>query len=295
MAELSAVVARLAAQLGPAGELTPLDGGLTNRNFRVRFGDRDCVLRVCGVGLEALGIDRATEAQASHRASELGIGPAVLAHLPDDGVLVCEFLEGTTLQAGDLRTGDRLAQAARLLRTLHESGPLTSAFAVFRLVEHQRTLAAAEPEGYAALLATAARIERAVGVDDVPGHNDLLPANLIDTPAGLRLIDWDYAGMNHRYFDLGNLAVNNELTDADERTLLAAYWDVTDPAPAQRATLKLMRFMSDFREAMWGVAQQTLSTLDEDYAGYARKHFDRLRQTAAHPDFDEWISLATSP
>ena len=43
-----------------------------------------------------------------------------------------------------------------------------------------------------------------------------------------------------------------------------------------RARLQLMRIMSDFREAMWGVIQQALSTLDIDYVAYADRHFDRL-------------------
>ena len=42
-----------------------------------------------------------------------------------------------------------------------------------------------------------------------------------------------------------------------------------------------MRFMSDFREAMWGVVQQALSDLDFDFRGYAEEHFDRLERTAA--------------
>ena len=37
-----------------------------------------------------------------------------------------------------------------------------------------------------------------------------------------------------------------------------------------------MRYMSDFREAMWGVVQQALSDLDFDYRGYADEHFERL-------------------
>jgi hypothetical protein len=43
--------------------------------------------------------------------------------------------------------------------------------------------------------------------------------------------------------------------------------------------------MSDFREAMWGVVQTVLSTLDFDFAGYAREHFERLERTAAEPSF----------
>ena len=41
-----------------------------------------------------------------------------------------------------------------------------------------------------------------------------------------------------------------------------------------------MRLMSDFREAMWGVVQQAISTLDVDYVNYAERHFTRLLANA---------------
>ena len=44
-----------------------------------------------------------------------------------------------------------------------------------------------------------------------------------------------------------------------------------------------MRVVSDFREAMWGVLQQGISTLDVDFRGYAGEHFDRLLANAATP------------
>ncbi len=44
--------------------------------------------------------------------------------------------------------------------------------------------------------------------------------------------------------------------------------------------LELMRFMSDFREAMWGVVQSAVSELDFDFDSYASEHFERLRRTA---------------
>jgi hypothetical protein len=50
-----------------------------------------------------------------------------------------------------------------------------------------------------------------------------------------------------------------------------------------------MRFMSDFREAMWGVLQSGISELDFDFTGYAAKHFDRMKQTAAGPDFKRYL------
>jgi thiamine kinase-like enzyme len=127
----------------------------------------------------------------------------------------------------------------------------------------------------------------------VPAHNDLLPANFLRDGDRMQLIDWEYAGMGDRWFDLGNFAVNNELDDDQEVQLLEAYFgEPTDDK--RRATLKLFRFMSDFREAMWGVVQAGVSELDFDFREYAQKHFDRLKQARSDPRFAGWIEEARS-
>jgi thiamine kinase-like enzyme len=127
----------------------------------------------------------------------------------------------------------------------------------------------------------------------VPCHNDLLPGNLIAVGERVMLVDWEYAGMGHRLFDLGNLAVNNELDAAAEDRLLGAYFD--EPANAgRRAALALMRIMSDAREAAWGVLQALISELDFDFEGYAERHFARLRRAASSSRFEEWLDAATA-
>ena len=56
--ELTEVVARLAALLGPReGTVVQLEGGITNRNFRVNFGGHDYVVRLPGKRTALLGID----------------------------------------------------------------------------------------------------------------------------------------------------------------------------------------------------------------------------------------------
>ena len=47
-----------------------------------------------------------------------------------------------------------------------------------------------------------------------------------------------------------------------------------------------MRFMSDFREAMWGVVQTAVSELDFDFVAYAAEHFERLERTASESSFE---------
>ena len=53
-----------------------------------------------------------------------------------------------------------------------------------------------------------------------------------------------------------------------------------------------MRVVSDFREAMWGVLQQGISTLDVDFVAYASRHFERLLAAAATPAFERALREA---
>ncbi len=59
--------------------------------------------------------------------------------------------------------------------------------------------------------------------------------------------------MGDRYFDLGNFSVNNELDESGLAALLEVYFG--EEPGVELATLALFRYMSDFREAMWGVVQ----------------------------------------
>ena len=110
--ELTEVVARLAALLGPRdGTVVQLEGGITNRNFRVNFGGTDYVVRLPGKRTQLLGIDREAECIANKAAAELGIAPKVAALLdravrPGDRVRVRPRDEGgRAARAGDDRRG----------------------------------------------------------------------------------------------------------------------------------------------------------------------------------------------
>jgi len=81
--------------------------------------------------------------------------------------------------------------------------------------------------------------------------------------------------MGDRFFDLGNLAVNCEFNEQHERMLLALYFGQTRSDDDLRR-LRLLRLASDMREAMWGFLQSALSTLNEDYPAYGRKHLERF-------------------
>jgi thiamine kinase-like enzyme len=300
--ELTEVVARVTALLGPRqGSVVQLEGGITNRNFRVNFGGTDYVVRLPGKRTQILGIDRVSECVANKVASDLGMAPRVAATLEEPSCLVTMFVSGREMTAEQLREPETLTEVAGDLRRFHDSGTeLPTGFDSFRLVEEYaetgRANGSEPPDGYDDALALAHRIEKAIeGQEEhapVPAHNDLLTANFLrDGTNDIQLIDWEYAGMGDRWFDLGNFAVNNDLDDDQEAALLEAYFG-EPPDDRRRATLKLFRFMSDFREAMWGVVQTGVSELDFDFKEYAQKHFDRLEKAGSDPRFEDWIEAA---
>ncbi len=272
----------LAASLWPGRSIAVerLGGGITNHNFKVTAGGELYVLRVGGKDTDLLGIDRDDEHEAAQLAARLGIGPPVERF--ERGCLVTAYVEGETGRAAPAEVGPLLAR-------LHAAPPIRSRFDPFRVVEIYRRTAAergvAVPAGYGRALDTARTIERLRrGATLVPCHNDLLAANFIHDGERVWIVDWEYAGMGDPCFDLANYAVSNGLDEDGERELLDAY------GGDDRDGLVLMRFMSDFREAMWGVVQQAVSDIDFDFAGYADEHFERLERTAAEPRFARLVS-----
>jgi thiamine kinase-like enzyme len=289
MGTLDDTLGPISARLGELeGEPIPLEGGITNRNYRVRFAGEDVVVRLPGKDTELLEIDRAAERAAGELAARAGVGPEVVALIDEPPCLVTRFVAGEPMSAEQLREPAALTEVAAALRSLHASDErLPVEFSAFRIVETYAARMAGRgadvPASYEWAATAAHRIEDVLAGpehDPVPCHNDLLAANFIRSPQGIRIIDWEYAGMNDRYFDLGNFAVNNGLDEAAEEDLLAAYFEA--PASSCRlAGLRLMRFMSDFREAMWGAVQGTISDLDFDFGAYCEEHFERMRGFAA--------------
>ena len=298
--DLVAALHRLPELAGTDPILTALSGGITNRNFLVSISGatRRYVIRLAGNDTHLLGISREVEHAATVAAAGVGVGPEVVGFVRPEGYLVTRFIEGRPIPEGSLHEPQMLARVADSLRRIHGGPAIPGLFIPLRVVEIYRALAAqrgvAIPVEYDLARATGRRIELALmaaGGDLQPCHNDLLNANFIDDGERVRIVDWEYAGMGDPFFDLANFSVNNGLPAEADETLLTLY----DGAPARAdrlARLSLMRVVSDFREAMWGVLQQGISTLDVDFVAYAGEHFERLLQNASTPAFERALREA---
>jgi thiamine kinase-like enzyme len=265
-----------------------LGGGITNHNLKVEVDGEAFVLRVAGKDTGLLGIDRSVELAATEAAAALGIGPEVVAFVEPEGWLVTRFVEGAIPPMDRMREPGMLGRVARALRAFHGGTDIPGSFDSFRVVETYRQTAldrgGAIPDAYEWAHGIAATIESRRSADvHVPCHNDLLNANFLEDVEQLWIVDWEYAGMGDRFFDLANFSINHELDDEASRALLDAYFG--ELREEDVGALELMRFMSDFREAMWGVVQSAVSQLDFHFEGYARDHFERLRRTAESDAF----------
>ena len=282
--EVRAVLQHVPVLQGRESTITALGGGLTNRNYRVDTAGATYVLRIAGTGTEHLGIDRDRELACSLSAAEAGVGPEVVASLPEHHALLTGFVHGRLLKADDIRRPEVLRRVAQTLRRYHDH-PVAAelgAFSPFATIRAYHAQACASglavPGELDGALELLGNIEKELHTDEPPClcHNDLLPANFIDDGQSLRVIDWEYGGLGDRFFDLGNFAASAELDELQARELLAGYFGEVRPEHARR--LHLMRTVSDLREATWGFVQAGISKLHEPeyYMDYGCKHLERF-------------------
>jgi len=265
----------------------PLEGGITNRNFRVEHGNEVFFVRL-GEDIPEHGIFRFNELAASRAAFACGISPEVV-HA-QTGCLILQFIEGKTLEAEDLRNFTTMEKVVTLLNSCHREMPLhlpgsTMGFWVFQVVRgYANTLRTNKSRMIPELqryLKINSELEKSVGkIELCFGHNDLLATNFIDDGQRLWLIDWDYAGFNSPLFDLANLSSNNEYPEILERKLLETYFKKVVSANLWKSYFS-MKCASLLRESMWSMVSEIHSTLDFDYVQYTREYLERFENTFA--------------
>jgi thiamine kinase-like enzyme len=266
-------------------EPVPLSGGMTNHNFVVQDRGRKMVVRI-GEDNPIHGIMRWHEKAASEAAARAGVSPAIIYAEP--GALVMDYIEGRTFEEPDVRAN--IARIAALLRQAHQTvgramQGATLAFWPFQVAQSYMTRLNAEHSRHEAKLprldALNRQLEADLGpIDLVFGHNDLLPANILDDGKRLWLIDWDYAGFNTAFFDLGGLASNASFSSYDTDSLIDAYFEHADKAEARRK-LKIMSLVSLLRETLWSMVSEQHAMVDFDYAAYTARNEERLEAAIA--------------
>ncbi len=267
-----------------AVEIEPLDGGMTNLNFKVTDGSQQYVVRL-GEDDPIHLISRNNEAECCRAAFQIGVSPELIYSEP--GLLVVRFIEGKVFTEADIRDNDNLRRIIDLLRRFHHGVPqyfrqIPVMFWVFQVLRHYQHLLkegnSRHRDRLPELTDIAATLEKLVGeIDIVFGHNDLLAANFIDDGEKIWLIDFDYAGFNSPLFDLSNLASNNQLTIDQEIMMVEEYLGCSKDRKQWRSYYA-MKCASLLRETLWSMVSEIHSLLDIDFRAYTTKNLERFEQ-----------------
>jgi thiamine kinase len=197
----------------------PIKHGLTNQSWLVTLAGERVVVRISNPDDASLQIDRLSETSILRAVAAADIGPPVLLCDPTQRVLVTRYL-GPTWTDDDAVEPDNIARLGLLMRKLHALAPPSNA---------HRVLLVQVIDDYAATLSQAPDPEArytAKVLDDATDlclcHNDVHALNIVDD-GGLRLIDWEYAGLGSPLFDLASVCVYQRYNDEQRAQLLAAY------------------------------------------------------------------------
>jgi thiamine kinase-like enzyme len=300
MPSIDEVVAAIPAWAGRSIAIEPIAAGLTNANFRVMVDGTPVFVRIPGPSTELLAVDRGNEAFNTRAAAASGVGPRILEHLPELGVLVLEWLPGRTMSNAAFEEPGMPLRVATALRRLHAGPRFRDDFDMFRLAERYLRLCDERsfrvPDGYRELVGEVGRIETAFAVNPlatVPCHNDLLADNYLDDGRHLWIVDYEYSGNNDPTFELGNTCQELGWDDDRGEALCAAYFGAATPALLARMRLNMI--MSDVGWALWAAIQARISPIDYDFWGWAVERWCRAESRLTSPELEPWLEAVRGP
>jgi thiamine kinase-like enzyme len=297
--DVDALLDRLTCIRGPR-QVKYLDGGLTNTNVRVVTAYADVVVRISDEDSSILAIDREAEFANSRAAAVSGASPRVVEYLPDDHLLVVDYIEGRTYTPDDLRDRANLAKVAAACRTLHAGPRFVSEFDMFDVqAGYLETIQARGwrlPDRYLDFMPQAEQMRTALAaypIPTVPCNNDLLAANFVDDGERVWIIDFEYSGNNDPCFELGNIWSESTLAPDLLDELITQYFGRERPQLVARA--RLLGLMSKYGWMLWASIQDANSELDFDFWEWGMEKYRRAVDEFDGPDFDRLLSAAAAP
>lgn len=225
---------------------TPVSGGLSGAGvYRIRVGGIAYLLR-----LEA-GRDGLRDPHRGYAclklAAEACLAPRVRYADPDDGVMICDFIEARSLVLDYAGTRAdlvvELAQAVRALHAIEGFPALVDYLDGLDALVDQAARAGVVPVGAFDAWARLREVCKRLTPQPVSSHNDLNPGNLVYDGRRIWLVDWEAAFRADRYVDLAAIA-NAYAADPESEALLLRTYFGRAATDGERARLWLFRQVS---------------------------------------------------
>ncbi len=184
-----------------------LSSGKTNQSYLLKAGDCLLVLRLEPANANGLGVDRHFEKKVL-----TALGTELCAkHIYASSAQcysVFEYIQGRVWTCDDLKSTDQTAALERVILKMQKTDIVGSTFDyVSYLQEYQNRLKRNKISTALMRLDEFSffreEFDRVLNKTWKPVlcHHDLGPDNIIETADGLKIIDWEYAGLGHPDFD----------------------------------------------------------------------------------------------
>ncbi len=208
---ISIIAKALNAEESEIVDIQVLKKGMTNRSFLFRCRDKKYIMRIPGEGTEQL-INRKEEAAVYHQIMDDKICDNIVYLNPENGFKLTEYLEGArTCDPLDLLD---LKKCMAVLRRFHEKEFIVEhEFNIFKQIEFYESLWDGKPSVFKDYSKTKERIFSLKSYIDkhadkkVLTHIDAVPDNFLIVGDEIRLIDWEYAGMQDPHVDVAMFCI----------------------------------------------------------------------------------------
>ena len=191
--------------------ITVLKKGMTNRSFLFECQNQKYIMRIPGEGTDHL-INRKEEATVYQALENRQICDDVLYMNPDNGYKITAYLEDAT--NCDAENWDEVEACMTKLREFHELNlSVDHRFDIFGQIDFYESLWNGEKSYFKDYEKTKAAIfELKKWIDTLDKtetlvHIDAVPDNFLFTNDGIRIIDWEYAGMQDPHVDIAMFCI----------------------------------------------------------------------------------------
>ena len=205
----------LGAQQDEVTNITVLKKGMTNRSFLFSCKDKKYIMRIPGEGTDQL-INRRQEAAVYQTIAGRKICDEIAYINPENGYKITEYLDGA--RVCDAENEEDLQKCMKKLREFHgQKLRVDHSFDLFGQMEYYESLWEGTPSAYKDYEKTKAHvlqlkdyIEANAG-EWVLTHIDAVPDNFLFVEENgkeeIRLIDWEYAGMQDPHVDIAMFCI----------------------------------------------------------------------------------------
>ena len=249
--------------------------GPVTQLFKVTFEGREAVLRIDLPMAKYLGLNRFFEAQLLTSIHQAEFGPKILFSNPSSGVLIWEFRPGETAEDQSAMNSELPKQLGQILKQIHQIKIDGSEPLFVDAIENYRKLLR---DNNHPLIKKGFLLFDSLHVHQTPGvlsHNDINPGNILVND-DLLVLDWEYAGLNHPYFDLGNAIENFNFNHEQIQSLLGSYnQDIIEEG---MDTLNQWRQFSLYLTFFWLMIIEKYATISKTDKAWMAKLERRLLQ-----------------